>query len=351
MGCGTWCGHGRVARSAVAFLSLSDVASAAHANLYRFEMSLSTQPAHTSLVWRTAREHDAFACTRVHKATYSVLIGARSGVAAGVTARELEHNVQRELPPSVHLTSSGVDDLGDLEEWELDERVQGAAFEPLLIRPLWLASLGESRVPAGALPLFLLDGDAFLLTRRGTLHASSRMLLALLVEQRAALRVHGLPPVRAVLDFGCGSGVLALAALRLFRGKEPACGYACDVSEPALLCTRRNAQLNRLEDHLEACPPWELPSGLRVELAMANMLAGPLISVAPEIAQRVSAGGCLLISGFRQADAPAVRRAFEPYFGVPARPASALEGWLSFVCTRNERAVSVQEQSAAAVEG
>ena len=110
------------------------------------------------------------------------------------------------------------------------------------------------------------------------------------------------------------------------------------------------SQLNGLGRKLEVCTPWELPSSLIVHLAVANMLAGPLISVAPELAQRVAPGGCLLISGFRKREVPAVRHAFEPYFNVSEKPAMALAGWLCFRCGRNVKEVSTLEQSDAAVE-
>ena len=218
------------------------------------------------------------------------------------------------------------------------------AFAPLPIGRLWLAACAESAVPpADCAPLWLLDGDAFLLTVEGRLHHSTRMLLTLLCGERA-------PPSHAgeglLLDYGCGSGVLALAALRVGAATR---AYATDVSAAALGCAARNAQLNRLGAHLRLHLPWELPTTLRATLAVANMLPGPLLSVADEVASRVAPGGELLLTGFRADDAPVVRRAYGRYFHVAAEPAAESAGWLCLAGRRRADAVSVDDLSDAAV--
>lgn len=72
------------------------------------------------------------------------------------------------------------------------------------------------------------------------------------------------------------------------------------------------------------------------------MMPGPLISVAPDLISKTREGGLLLISGFREADLPAIRRAFEPHFHIPPAPTSERLGrpdeaggkWIAFACTR-----------------
>jgi len=201
--------------------------------------------------------------------------------------------------------------------------------------------------PAGSHPLWLLDGEAFLLTVAGGLHASTRMLLELLAERQAELASEDGPAT--VLDFGCGSGVLGLAALRL--GGPRLRGHATDVSATALECAKRNAQLNGLSDQLELWLPWELPSRVKADLAVANMLAGPLISVAAEIASRVAPGGQVLLSGFQSADVSAVRTAFGAYFDLYASPIRESEdGWLVCSGVRNCDDVAARDRSADAVQ-
>eukprot|EP00965_Chrysotila_dentata_P025056 830869-Pleurochrysis_carterae.AAC.3 len=109
-------------------------------------------------------------------------------------------------------------------------------------------------------------------------------------------------------------------------------------------------QINGVEDRLHLCLPWELPSSLRATLVLANMLPGPLISVACEIALRCATGGRAALTGFRAQDVGAVRRAFEPYFAFPPEPTLSSGGWLCFVCKRNDVDISSRDQSDMAVE-
>ena len=119
-----------------------------------------------------------------------------------------------------------------------------------------------------------------------------------------------------------------------------------EVNEAALGAARRNALLNGCERCAAFGYAWELPSlsgdrGL-VDVAVANMMPGPLLSVIPELIARTREDGLLLISGFRAEDVPALRRVLEPHFAVPAEPALTRVGradeaggeWLAFVCRR-----------------
>jgi len=235
-----------------------------------------------------------------------------------------------------------------------------AGFAPLLVSGALRIRPVQDALPAsvasapqteddGALPLHLLDGDGvFMLTTSDTFHQSTAMLIELAVTHRA----EWLGPVascRTILDYGCGSGVLALAALTL-AGDPAVRAHATDVNEAALVSAARNAALNGHSDRLSLWMPWELPRAVRAELGFANMLPGPLISVAPELAKRMAPGARLLVSGFRRVDLATVARAYEEWFDVPAEPSLEQEGWLALVCTRNGAAVSTGSQSAAAVE-
>ena len=236
-----------------------------------------------------------------------------------------------------------------------------ASFAPLLVSgalrirpvqdslPASVTSSAPQTEEDGALPLHLLDGDGvFMLTTSNTFHQSTAMLIELAVRHRA----EWLGPeagCSTVLDYGCGSGVLALAALTL-AGDPSLCAHATDVNEAALVSAARNAALNGLSERLSLWMPWELPRAVSAELGFANMLPGPLISVAPELAKRTAPGARLLLSGFRRVDLATVARAYAEWFDVPAEPALEQEGWLALVCTRNNAAVNTGSQSAAAVE-
>jgi ribosomal protein L11 methyltransferase len=99
-----------------------------------------------------------------------------------------------------------------------------------------------------------------------------------------------------VLDYGCGSGILAIAALKL--GATAAVGV--DLDPQALLATRANAAANGVGEALVACAPGELESvleGRQVDVLVANILAGPLKALLPEFALRLRPGGMLALSG------------------------------------------------------
>ena len=113
---------------------------------------------------------------------------------------------------------------------------------------------------------------------------------------------------------------MALASLCL--GHPDLIAYATDVSEAALECTRRNGELNAVstsgaKDRLRAALPWEVPRRINADVGMANMLPGPLISVAPELAARLRPGALLMLTGFREND----RRAVCGALANPTHPA------------------------------
>ncbi len=113
------------------------------------------------------------------------------------------------------------------------------------------------------------------------------------------------PPVdQQVIDFGCGSGILALAALAL--GAERV--VAVDHDPQALTSTAENARRNGLTARLEVCQT--LPTESRCELLLANVLAGPLITLAPQLLRTVCPGGRVVLSGILVEQAAAVMAAW-----------------------------------------
>ncbi|QOY63061.1 50S ribosomal protein L11 methyltransferase [Lysobacter sp. H21R4] len=96
-----------------------------------------------------------------------------------------------------------------------------------------------------------------------------------------------------VLDFGCGSGILALAALKL--GAAGAVGV--DNDPQALIATADNAERNNVRDRLAVYLPEDEPAAMRYPVVVANILASALISLADELAVRVAPGGRIALSG------------------------------------------------------
>ncbi|GAA5141560.1 50S ribosomal protein L11 methyltransferase [Thalassotalea piscium] len=97
---------------------------------------------------------------------------------------------------------------------------------------------------------------------------------------------------KTVVDFGCGSGILSLAALKL--GAERVIGI--DIDPQALQASKANAERNGVEDRLSLYLPADQPS-IQADVVVANILAGPLRELAPVIMQFVGEKGLLALSG------------------------------------------------------
>jgi len=126
-----------------------------------------------------------------------------------------------------------------------------------------------------------------------------------------------------VLDFGCGSGILAIAALKL--GAEHATGT--DIDPQALQASRENAQRNAIADErLSLCYPERLPAQ-RYEVVVANILSGPLIELAPTLCEYLAPGGRLALSGILAGQAEDVMEAYRAQ-GILLDAPCEREGWV-----------------------
>lgn len=121
-----------------------------------------------------------------------------------------------------------------------------------------------------------------------------------------------------VLDYGCGSGILAIAAAKLGAARVD----AVDVDEQALATARDNGRGNGVE--LEPTLPERLRSGT-YEIVVSNILAQPLILLAPILAARTSPGGRLALAGILESQAAEVGAAYATWLDM--RIDSILDGW------------------------
>ena len=115
---------------------------------------------------------------------------------------------------------------------------------------------------------------------------------------------------RTVIDYGCGSGILGIAALKLGAASVT----AVDLDPQALLATRDNALRNGVSSQMRV-------QGIEADLhaahcVMANILAGPLIELAPKLTAACEPGGYLLLSGLLRTQAYAVRAAYASGFDM-----------------------------------
>jgi ribosomal protein L11 methyltransferase len=181
---------------------------------------------------------------------------------------------------------------------------------------LWLAPAEDRSSPADRVVVRINMGLAF-----GTGEHPTTALCLDWLERHVAVG-------STVLDYGCGSGILALAALALGAHRA----FAVDNDEQALAATRANAELNGFTPRLVVAAPARLPV-VSVDVLAANILAGPLIELAPKFAAFVRPGGQIVLSGIVERQARDVAAAFAPYFSHPEH--ALRDGWVCLAARRN----------------
>lgn len=113
-----------------------------------------------------------------------------------------------------------------------------------------------------------------------------------------------------IVDYGCGSGILAVSALKL--GAPLA--IATDRDPQALTATRWNAEQNKVEDRLQSYEPESMPSGIQADIVMANILSNILIELKTSLCELVKPGGRLVLSGILSVQADGVIAAYRDRF-------------------------------------
>ena len=189
------------------------------------------------------------------------------------------------------MSGASVDRLEDTDWVSLTQR----QFEPIRAgERLWIVPTWHAPPEPGAINVILDPGAAF-----GTgSHPTTRLCLAWLER---AVR-----PGVSILDYGCGSGILAIAAMKL----GAAHATAVDVDPIALEAARYNAGRNGVALDVRDA---QAELNLRAQLTVANILATPRRMLAPAIAAHTEPRGSIALSGILAPQADDVRRAYEPY--------------------------------------
>jgi ribosomal protein L11 methyltransferase len=182
-------------------------------------------------------------------------------------------------------------------------------------RRLWVCPQHETVSDPEAVTVRLDPGLAF---GTGT-HPSTALCLAWLDAH--------LVPGSSVIDYGCGSGVLSLAAGAL--GARAV--HAFDIDPQALLATRENAAHNALAQVIRVYADADTLTG-GADLLCANILSGVLCALVGRFARLVRAGGEVLIAGLLEHEAADVTAAYAPCFDVT--PCGARDGWVALAGRR-----------------
>ena len=213
-------------------------------------------------------------------------------------------------PEAVRVALSGAAGVTELHAREVADRdwiaLSREDVEPIGIGSLWIGPGWMTR-PPGRIALRLEPGLAFGSGR----HPTTRLCL----ERLAAAPPAGLD----VIDYGCGSGVLAVAAALLGARRVT----ALDVDPQARRATAENARINGVSDRVDVAA-----AGADLPLAgfvVANILAGTLVDLAPVLAAATAPGGGLALSGILDAQAEEVAAAYRDAFDV--RAGASREGW------------------------
>ncbi|MBI3898175.1 MAG: 50S ribosomal protein L11 methyltransferase [Gammaproteobacteria bacterium] len=204
-----------------------------------------------------------------------------------------------------HLPAFSVERVDD-QNWAHAWKAQ---YKPLSMGGrLWICPSWCEPPEPEAVNIILDPGMAF---GTGT-HPTTAFCLRWLAEQDLRDKI--------VLDYGCGSGILAIAALKLgARG-----AWAADIDEQALTVTRENAERNGVTDRLHILLPSALPTDCTADLVLANILAGALIELAPALTDYTRPGGSLALSGILTEQAAEVGAHYSKYFDLQQREH---EGW------------------------
>ena len=239
----------------------------------------------------------------------------RNRICVIVDARSEVATLVRTAAQAAGLSATPAYGIHPLQEEDWVRRTQ-SQFGPLLIgERLWVVPTWcEPPRTADAVVLRLDPGLAF-----GTgSHPTTQLALTWLEQELAASRAAQPTRVPRVLDYGCGSGILALAAAKLGAANI----VATDIDPQALATCAENAKANGVS--IEILPP-EQVGARHFDWIVANILARPLIELAPRLTACADAGTRIALSGILQDQAAEVIAAYADSFDLAV--SAARDGW------------------------
>ncbi|SEG72350.1 50S ribosomal protein L11 methyltransferase [Marinobacterium lutimaris] len=221
---------------------------------------------------------------------------------------DLLHEAQQQIDPEAREHPTFKAEILEDKDWE---REWMESYHPMQFgQHLWVCPSWREAPDPGAVNMMLDPGLAF---GTGT-HPTTSLCLEWLDGQMLDSQL--------VVDYGCGSGILGIAALLLGASEV----VAVDIDPQALTATRDNLNRNNLADsRLQAYLPEATPK-VQADTLVANILAGPLVQLAPTLEALVRPGGKLLLSGLLSEQADEVSAAYSQWFDM--EPAVEKDGWI-----------------------
>jgi ribosomal protein L11 methyltransferase len=247
-------------------------------------------------LWSATRVHALFAC------------GAQRPGSGDTLARALASALAL---PLTRFTTRPVADRVWEREWLKDFRAMRFGER------LWVCPHHDTVTDAAACVVNLDPGLAF-----GTgAHATTRLCLEWLDGH--------LPRGALLIDYGCGSGILALAAIKL----GAAHAFCFDIDPQALIATADNARANAIAQQVTVCADADLLPAA-ADVLVANILAAPLCALAARFARLLRPGGALVLAGLMEDEAFEVTRANGACFDM--QPCGKRAGWVALSGWRRE---------------
>jgi ribosomal protein L11 methyltransferase len=214
--------------------------------------------------------------------------------------------------PAPHFQSADIPDLN----WVA---LSQAALPPVRASRFTVhGSHDRERVPQGPHAILIEAGEAF-----GTAHHATTYGCLLALDRLSETR-----RFRRILDLGCGSGVLAIAAARAW---PRASVHGVDIDAQSVVVARENASVNRVAQNIDfICGPGVSSPAIRnaapFDLILANILAAPLIMLAPDIRRAAAPSAVVVLSGLLNREAPRVLAAYGAQ-GFALSSHRRVDGW------------------------
>jgi len=211
---------------------------------------------------------------------------------ADIDTQALREQLATQLPETI-LATQRLEPLED-KDWS---RVWMEDYHPMQFgENIWIVPSWCDAPQPEAVNILLDPGLAF---GTGT-HPTTSLCLQWLDDKQLA--------GKQVLDYGCGSGILAIAAAKLGADQV----MAIDIDPQALQATRDNADRNAVSDHISTHLPMELPDD-GFDMLLANILAGPLTELAPMLCRAIKPGAELVLSGILAEQSENILQAYGEY--------------------------------------